>query len=224
MIALWVGLYLSERRVARHNISKEEFNNLIFYSLIGYIVGGRVLFALENLSAFRGNALSLFSINIDLFDLAGAIVTAVIVGFVYGQRRKLPLWSTLDALTPLLTILAIGLSLTHLAAGTAFGKPTSLPWGIELWNATRHPTQIYELIVSLLIFGAIWFGKVSLPAGYNFLLFAAMSAGGRLFLEAFRGDSTVIFGEIRIAQLVAWVVLAIAFVAMESLHDGDKVN
>jgi phosphatidylglycerol:prolipoprotein diacylglycerol transferase len=224
VIALWIGLYLSERRVARHNISKEQFNNLIFYSLIGYLVGGRLLFALENLSAFRGNALSLFSINLDLFDLPGALVTAVIVGLVYGQRQKLRLWSTLDALTPLFGMLAIGLSLTHLAAGTAFGRPTSLSWGIDLWNATRHPTQIYELIVSLLIFGVIWFGKRSFPAGYDFLVFTALTASARLFLEAFRGDSTVIFGGIRVAQLVAWIVLALAFAAMEALNGGDKVN
>jgi phosphatidylglycerol---prolipoprotein diacylglyceryl transferase len=146
LAALWLGLTLSEKRVGRHGISKDALNNMVYYSLLGYVVGGRVLFVLANLSAFTQSPLSIFSLNIDLFDPMGALATAILVGFVYGQRQNLSLWSTLDALTPLFATLAIGLSLSHLAAGTAFGRPTNLPWGIDLWNAARHPTQIYELI------------------------------------------------------------------------------
>jgi phosphatidylglycerol---prolipoprotein diacylglyceryl transferase len=83
-----------------------------------------------------------------------------------------------------------------------------LPWGIELWNATRHPTQIYELVASLFIFSLIWFRKSTSPDGSTFLRFVALTAGVRLFLEAFRGDSTLIFGGLRLAQVIAWIVLA----------------
>jgi phosphatidylglycerol:prolipoprotein diacylglycerol transferase len=129
----------------------------------------------------------------------------------------------LDALTPLFAVLAIGLSLSHLAAGTAFGSPTTLPWGIDLWNATRHPSQIYELIASLIIFELIWFRKTS-PTGFDFLFFAALTAGVRLFLEAYRGDSTLIFGGVRVAQLIAWLVLAFALFASEIIHRQEKVS
>jgi phosphatidylglycerol:prolipoprotein diacylglycerol transferase len=224
VISLWLAFVLLEKRAKRHGISNDALNNLVFYSIIGYIVGGRLLFALANLSAFRGNALSFFAIDIDMFDPFGALVTALIVGFIYGQRQKLPLWTTLDALTLFFAILGVGLSLSHLAAGTAFGKPTTLPWGIELWNATRHPTQIYELIASLLIVGIIWFRKTHSPVGSDFLLFTALTAGARLFLEAFRGDSTLIFGGVRLAQVIAWIVLALAFVAEESLKGEEKAN
>ena len=224
LAALWLGLYLSEKRVERHGISKDSLNNIVFYSILGYIIGGRFLFALTNLSSFTQSPLSIFSVNIDLFDTIGASVTAVLVGFVYGQRQKLPLWSTLDALTPLFAVLTIGLSLSHLAAGTAFGGPTTLPWGIDLWNATRHPSQIYELIASLIIFGSIWFRKTNFPAGSNFLLFAALTAGGRLFLEAFRGDSTLILGGIRLAQVIAWIVLAVALFASEIIRRKENVS
>ena len=222
VIALWLGLSLLEKRAKRYGISNDTLNNLVFYSIVGYIVGGRLLFALANVSAFRGNVLSIFAIDIDMFDPLGALVTALLVGFIYGQRQKLPLWTTLDALTLFFAILGVGLALTHLAAGTAFGKPTTLPWGIELWNATRHPTQIYELIASLLIFGIIWFRKQTSPAGSDFLLFTTLTAGARLFLEAFRGDSILIFGGVRLAQVIAWVVLALAFFAQESLNGEEK--
>jgi phosphatidylglycerol---prolipoprotein diacylglyceryl transferase len=224
LAALWVGLALAEKRAERHNISKDNLNNMVYSSILGYILGGRIFFALSNLSAFAGSPLSLFSLNLELFDPLAALTVAVIAGFLYGSRQNLPFWSALDALTPLLAAIAIGLSLSHLAAGTAFGSPTNLPWGIDLWNASRHPTQIYELIASLSIFGWIWFRRSDSPPGIIFLSFVALTAGARLFLEAFRGDSTLIFGGLRLAQVIAWIVLAVALFANVSLRGEKGVN
>ena len=221
--ALWLGLYLMERRVERHAVSNDALNNLVYYSLLGYLLGGRLFFVMENLSAFSQSPLSIFSIDLDLFDSLAAALTAILVGIVYGQRRRLPLGASLDALTPLFAMLAVGLSLSHLAAGTAFGKPTRLPWGIELWNATRHPSQIYELLAALVVFIWIWFRR-PMPAGDEFILFVALTAGARLFLEAFRGDSTLIFGGIRLAQLIAWTVLAASLVLHEMIRRNEKPN
>ena len=222
--ALWIGLALAEKRSERHNISKDALNNIVYYSLFGYILGGRLLYALANFSVFAQSPLSLISLNLDLFDPIAALVVAVIVGFVYGSRQKLSLWSTLDALTPLFATFAIGLSLSHLAAGTAFGSPTDLPWGIDLWNATRHPTQIYELSASLVIFGLIWFRKMDSPRGISFLTFAALTAASRLFVEAFRGDSPLIFGGLRLAQVSAWIVLAVALIVSEWIREKREAE
>ena len=224
VVAMWVGLTLAEKRSEHYGVSKEQLNNIAFYSLFGYIIGGRLLFALSNLSAFSKSPLSIFSPNPDLFDSTGGLVVAILVGFVYGQRQKLQHWGTLDALTPIFAMLAIGLSLAHLAAGTAFGSPTALPWGIELWNATRHPSQIYELIASLFIFGWIWFLKSDFPGGILFLNFVALTAGARLFLEAFRGDSTLVLGDFRLAQIEAWIILLAVIIASESIHRREKAN
>ena len=217
-VALWLGLTLAEKRTERYGVSKEQLNNIAFYSLFGFILGGRLLFALSNLSAFAQSPLSIFSPNPDLFDPIGGLVIAVLVGFIYGQQQKLQLWGTLDALTPIFALLAVGLALAHLAAGTAFGRPTTFPWGIELWNASRQPSQIYELIASLAIFGWLWFRKLDIPNGLLFFNFVALTAGARLFLEAFRGDSTLVLGEFRLAQIVAWGILLVAFFVSESVR------
>jgi phosphatidylglycerol:prolipoprotein diacylglycerol transferase len=222
--ALWLGLYVSEKRAERDAISKDALSNIIFYSLIGFVAGGRILFVLANLSAFTRSPLSIFSVNVDLFDSIAALAVAILVGLAYGQRHRLPLSSMLDALTPVFASLAIGLSLSHLAAGTAYGSPTNLPWGMVLWNATRHPTQIYELIASVIVFSTIWFCKAASPAGSDFLLFIALTAGARLFLEAFRGDSTLLLGGIRLAQVIAWIVLAAALVLSEWMRQRENTN
>jgi phosphatidylglycerol:prolipoprotein diacylglycerol transferase len=223
LVAFWLGLALIEKRAERHGISRDALTNLVYYCLLGYIAGGRLIYALSNLGAFSQSPPSIFSLNLDLFDPWAALVVAVIVGLVYGSRQKLPLLPTLDALTPFFAAVMIGLSLSHLAAGTAFGRPTDIPWGIELWNATRHPTQIYALIASLLVFGLIWFRKADAQVGSTFLLFSALTAGTHLFLEAFHGDSILIFGGVRMTQVIAWIVLAIALFLGEFIPGRQKV-
>jgi prolipoprotein diacylglyceryltransferase len=48
-----------------------------------------------------------------------------------------------------------------------------------------------------------------LAPGVLFLQFVTLSAGARLFVEAFRGDSVILFSSIRSAQVAAWIVLAL---------------
>ena len=222
VIASWFGLAFAEKRTARHNISGEDLNNITFYSLLGFLIGGRISFVLQNYSAFAQKPVDIISINSDIFDVFGGIVIALIVAFAYGQRKKLKLWPTLDALTPFFAIIAIGIGLSHLAAGTSFGKETDLPWGIDLWNATRHPTQIYETLGSLLIFGLIWFKKPAPHPGILFLTFAAFTTFSHLFLEAFHGDSTIIANGIRQNQIIYWCILAICFLLLENRMNPQK--
>ena len=61
LIALWLGLALVEKRAVRHQISSDILNNIVYYSLFGYILGGRLLYALSNFSAFVQSPLSIFS-------------------------------------------------------------------------------------------------------------------------------------------------------------------
>jgi phosphatidylglycerol:prolipoprotein diacylglycerol transferase len=227
LAAIWIGLFLAEKRNSENDISNDDLNNIVFYPLIGYVLGGRILFVLENLSAFTQNPRSLISINLDLFDPIGGLVVALLVALVYGQHRKLQLWSTLDALTPLFAVFALGLGLAHLASGSAFGKETSLPWGMQLWGTERHPSQIYEILAALLILGLLWIQKADPYPGIRFLTFTALTSGSRLFLEAFRGDSTLVFSGFRLAQIIAWLVLAFSLYLLDQMsrkHSEDSVT
>ncbi len=215
ILATWIGISLAEKRAKRHGIHKDDISNITFYSLLGFIIGGRLSFVLQNIPTIIKKPSDIFSINVDLFDMLGAITAALLVGMIYSQRRNLSPWNLLDALVPLFSVLAISLGLSRLASGTSFGKETDLPWAINLWNAARHPTQIYEAFASLLIFGLLWFQKKNPHAGTYFLTFAALTAGAQLIVETFRADTTMIFGNLSQNQLVAWVILAISFLAIE---------
>jgi phosphatidylglycerol:prolipoprotein diacylglycerol transferase len=213
--AIWAGLYLAEKRSVRHGINNNDLINVVFFPLIGYLLGGRILYALEKLSVFLQSPGDLVSFNLDLFDQMGGLLVAATVALIYGQQKNLSFWSTLDALTPLFAVFTLGLGLAHLASGSAFGKETVLPWGMELWGAVRHPSQFYEILASLLILVMLWFQRADLRPGLHFLTFAAMTSAARLFLEAFRGDSTLILGGYRVAQILAWIVLALSLFMLE---------
>lgn len=216
VIAAWLGLTLAERRTERYNISKEDINNITFYGLIAFVIGGRVSYVLQNMSAFAKSPLGIISINPNLFDPFGALVTTLIAIYAYSQRKHLDLWNILDSLSLFFAIIVIGLGLSHLAAGTAFGLPTDLPWGIDLWNATRHPTQIYDTLASTLILGLLWLFKPIPRSGVTFLIFASLTALSQLILQAFRANYNLIASGLRQEQVLAWLALLICFIFLEN--------
>ncbi len=222
VIATLLGLTLAERSTEKYGISKDDLNNISFYGLIAFILGGRLTYILQNFPAFSKNPLDIISINPDLFDPIGALAISFIVVLTYAQRKQLPLWNILDALTLFFAIIAIGLGLSHLAAGTAFGIPTDLPWGINLWNATRHPTQIYDALASFLTLALLWSFKPNPRPGIIFLSFIALTALSQLIIQAFRADAAFIFNGIRQAQALAWVTLVLCFILIEARSSSSK--
>jgi prolipoprotein diacylglyceryltransferase len=215
---LWLGLSLAERYASRRGVQASALYNLVFVALIAGVIGARLAYVARYPEAFRGNPLSLVSLNPGLLDIWGGLAVGVIAALVYGQRKGLALWTTLDALTPALAALAIALHLSHLASGAAFGAPTDLPWGIELWGARRHPAQIYATLGASLILAYLWPSrKRAWVPGVYFLTFLALSAAARLFLEAFRGDSALLPNGFRAAQVIAWLALAASLWAIQRL-------
>ncbi len=211
ILGAYLGLSLAERRLPKNGPSGEQLYNLVFWMLVSGALAARLSFAVQNFAAFRAAPLNLFSLDAGLLDPFAGFAAALIAALVYGQRKGLSFWTTVDAFTPALAVLAVFIGLAHLSSGEAFGAPTSLPWGIELWGAKRHPTQIYETLAAALILGGLWrrFGKAT-PPGRLFLLFVAASAGARLLLEAWRGDSVLLPGGLRTAQALAWGVMAVS--------------
>ena len=211
IIGIWLGLSLTERLT--NSVKPSILYNLVLFSVLLGILGARIGYILEFRSAFSDNPLNIISLNLDLFNVIAGIGVGLIVAIIYGQKKQLPFWGTLDALTPLFAVFMIALSTSNLASGNAFGSPTNLPWGIDLWGSHRHPTQVYEIILSTFILGfifALLLKKQNQTDGIIFLVFLASTATARIFTEAFRGDSTLIFTGIRSAQLIAWLILAIS--------------
>lgn len=211
LVGVWLGLNLAERWAVRHGLRGEQVYNLTFTMLIAGLMGARLAYVVRFPAAFASSPLGLLSPNPSLLDPVGGAAVAVIAGLIYGQRKEMPFWETLDALTPTLAVIGVAIPLANLASGASFGMPSEVGWTIDLWGAKRHPTQIYEAMAGGLILWWVWSrgDGTKLAAGVRFLQWAALSAGARLFLEGFRGDSVVIFNSLRVAQVTAWVALAL---------------
>jgi phosphatidylglycerol:prolipoprotein diacylglycerol transferase len=221
LAGLWLGLWLAERNANRSGIHSNDLYNLVFVALVSGVIGARLIYAIRYWSSFSASPTNLFSLNPRMLDPWGGLAVALIASLIYGQRKKMPLWPTLDALTPALAVLAVAQGLSHLASGAAFGAITNLAWGIETWGARRHPSQIYEIIATATILGLIWPVRGLIrpkQAGIYFLSFISLSAAARLFLEAFRGDSQILPGGFRSIQIIAWVVLFISLWGISRLN------
>ena len=220
LIGLWLGLLLAEKFSAKHGVPPNMLYNLAFVTLVAGVIGARLTYLFRYPEAFANSPLSLISLNPGLLDPAGGLAVGLISGAIYAQHKKMALWLTLDALTPLLAVMAIALGLSHLASGAAFGATTQVPWGIDLWGANRHPTQIYEVMAAVAILLILWPGKwgEQEPAGRYFLLFVMLSALAQLITEAFRGDSLLLTGGWRVMQIVAWLLLAASLWGLHRLQ------
>ncbi|HLF90047.1 MAG TPA: prolipoprotein diacylglyceryl transferase family protein [Anaerolineales bacterium] len=213
LLGFWLGLNLAERHAPRFKIHPDQLYNLAFLALITGVLGARLTFAARFPSAFVASPASLISLNPGLFDVLGGVATSLVAALIYGQRKKIAFWPALDSFTPLFSVMAVAIGLANLASGNGFGAETSLPWAIELWGTKRHPTQIYETFAALGILTLLWPGRGLLARratnpGSFFLLFLTLSAFSRLFLEAYREDSATLPNGWRVAQILAWTVLA----------------
>lgn len=224
LASIWLGMTLAEKRAGDSGIQPASLDILILYGLIGFLVGGRLSYFAMHWDGFQTSPLDLFSPNTSLFDLTGGVAAGAITALVYGHRKNFSFWQTLDALTPFFAMLLVGIGFSHLASGDAYGKETSMPWGIDLYGKMRHPSQIYEIAAASAILLLVALKKPFPVAGIRMLSFIAWTAAAHLFLEAFRGDSSIVPGGFRLEQILAWLILAVALIGVERLQLAHKQN
>jgi len=215
MVSIWLALSVVERYAKLFGHRAENLSNLVWVALIGLLVGARLAYVVRYFAAFEGNWLSVLSPSPMLFDWESGAVIGVLAGLIYGQRKGFKLMNTLDALTAGLAVWMVALPLANFLAGTANGMASDVPWAVNLNGANRHPVQIYEAGLAALI---LWWvfplriasrGWADIP-GRTFLTWLAASAGARLLLEPLRAESNLLPGNLRMAQVIAWLLLAAA--------------
>jgi len=212
LAGLWVATTLTEKEALHLKLNATAILNMIFYGLIGGLLDARLIYAVQHLNIYLASPLSLFSLNTSTLTPLGGLISGLVIASLFGRRQKLPLRPTLDALVPGFVMMMIAIGIANFLNGNAYGSPWRPPWAIRLWDEYRHPTQIYETIAALIIF-ILW--KMSSTtesggSGMSFLYVVALSAGGRVFLEAFRGDSIRWLDGFRAAQVMGLIVITIA--------------
>ena len=222
LLGLWGSISLVEREAKRLKLDPSPIINLILYTLLAGILGARIGYALNFRSLYLSQPLSLFALTPTTLSPSAGVVIGFVTFVIIFQYKELPVKPTLDALAAGLALFMLSIGLAHVLSGDAYGAPTSVPWAIRLWNENRHPSQFYEMFLALVVFLVIHrrFPKPE-GNGVNFVLSVSLSAAARLFLEAFRGDSVILPGGFREAQVLALVLMAVGLYWMRRWRDSQ---
>jgi phosphatidylglycerol---prolipoprotein diacylglyceryl transferase len=141
-------------------IKREQAEDIVFYSAIGVIVGGRVGYVLiYGLSDFIANPLSIFMVWEGGMSFHGGLTGVLVAMWIYGRRIKIPFFAITDVLAPWApTGLFLG-RIGNFINGELWGKPTSpdAPWAVIVNGEARHPSQLYEAFLEGLVMFSVIF-------------------------------------------------------------------
>ena len=164
----------------------------------------------------------------------GGIALGVLVGAYIARRNGANVPLLLDCVAPgLLVAQAIG-RLGNWWNQELFGKPTDLPWGLEIdpahrpeqyvFDGTFHPTFLYELIWNLLAFAALLLveRRFRMRPPSLFVLYVALYCFGRFWIEQLRVDPAHELAGLRINVLVSAVGFVIATAVFVWLQLRDR--
>lgn len=212
MLSLFLGIWLTGKLSAGLGTNTDAIENSILIGLIAGIVGARIGFLLKNTAVFLSNPASLFSLTPSMLDTSFGLLVGVLTALILAQKKHLPLWPSLDSLTPLLILLFSGIHMANFASGNAYGLPTTLPWGIQLWNAARHPVQVYAILLAaglfvwMLIHTQLLRSTGFMRSGILFSISLVGIAVITLFTRAFVAEK-FLFGNLDLIQFLALLIL-----------------
>jgi len=104
--------------------------------------------------------------------------------------------------------------------GCCYGTPFGGAWSMDLMEVSRHPTQIYESILLILLAGYLWAIRLRpAPAGHLFRRYIVGYALIRFTLEFFRGDPSIHWGPFSVVQVVC---LSAALIFSTLIFRGER--
>ena len=222
--AFWIALWLTARESKRFGLNDDAIFNAGFFGAAGGLLGARAFYVLQYWPYYQDRLGEIVALNLNTLAPFEGILVGLLIAVIYLQRKRTPGAALLDVLAPGLAAFTAGLSLANLASGLAYGEPTDLPWAIELWNARRHPTQVYDFLLSLgIVWATIRLLRLGPPSGRTFVACLALLAASRLLTEGFRGDSALLDDGWRMMQPAWLIVLVIALIGLAWL-DTRRVD
>ena len=220
-IAFVLGLWTASRRGLRDGLSPESVMDVGPWLIIGTIVGARIWYVVTYWNeSFAGQPWTeIFMVQHGGLVFYGGLVGASLAVFIFLRRKKLPVWKFGDAFAPSLALGYVFGRIGCLMNGCCYGRECTLPWAITFpadhpkGGIPLHPTQIYESLLSLALYGGLaWLHRHKRFDGQVFATYLCCYAVTRSIVELFRGDysQTHIHGGILTpAQLVSVGIFAV---------------
>lgn len=223
MIALGVvaGVWLLGRRLEQKHIgTRDDANSMAVWAVVAGVIGSRIYHVLTDWEKFfgkDGHPENIPKIWQGGLGIPGGLIGGIAVGAWFLRRKGIPLGMAMNAAAPALPLAqAIGRWGNYFNQ-ELFGKPTTLPWGLEIDAANRpekyrdfatfQPTFLYESLGNFLICGVLLFvdRRFKVRPGHLFAMYVIGYGALRFVVEGMRIDEAKSVGGLRWNQ---WVALA----------------
>ena len=210
ILGVYFSLLVAEKNSSRFHINPNDISNLIFIYFLSTIIIGRLVYIFQYPTIFFQNPLSIISINPNLIDFNTGLLFSLIVSYIFIQRKNLKSLNVLDALSLPILVFLLFFFLSQLASGNTYGKPSDLPWAIELWGTRRHPLQIYYFLgISTIILLFFRLRKKTYTSGILFVQTSVSFLFLIIILDFFNGNPNNIISNFNLTQLIAWVMMSL---------------
>jgi len=243
LLSFLTGGYLLRSELGRMGQDPEKAWDLVFMAVVGGILGAKGYYILLNYPRLMSDPAGLIFARGGLVWYGGFLLAAAFVIWEV-RRQKLPLAQTADAAAPGLALAyAVG-RMGCFLVGDDWGRPTDSWVGIAFPRGappTRvdiierdfgitvdpelierygqivpvHPTQLYEVGLSTLIFFGLWrIRRTPRPAGWLFMLWLALAGAERFLVEFLRAKDDRFFGILTLAQIFSLAIVAVGVVGV----------
>ena len=210
----------------RYRYNTELASTIIVAAAVGGLIGARLFNIFENMPYFLQDPLD-FAFRGAGFTWYGGMLGGVLAVTWIVRGKGIPWLQTADICAPALAIgYGVGRIGCHIAGDGDWGVVSNLPWAMAYTNAIFgwvhpltgipypsgvrvHPTPIYELIQSLIIFAVLWpLRKKGYPSGAIFWLYLILAGISRFMVEFWRVNPIIGLGMTQ-AQWISMVLVLI---------------
>lgn len=187
--------------------NKRMLEDLMFFSLIGIILGGRVGFILlYGLEDYIKDPIRIFKVWEGGMAFHGGFLGVCVAAIYLAKSRKLKLMRVADILAISAPIGLLLVRLANFVNQELYGRETDVPWAFRFYNQEyefylnpRHPSQLYEAFLEgAVILFVLWLAsrkfKILTKPGLATGMFLAMYGSFRIFVEFFREPDATLFG------------------------------
>jgi prolipoprotein diacylglyceryl transferase len=229
IIGITLAILITRRRWRALGGDPDLVNDIALWVVPAGIIGGRIYFDITTPGDIPHVWYGVFAVWTGGLGIWGGVALAAAVGAWRLHKLGITVGPFANAIAPaLLVAQAVG-RLGNYFNKELFGKPTTLPWGLEipyayrlaggipaqdLHYATFQPSFLYELIWDLALAAfLVWLGhhaKIK-PWGL-FALYVAGYSAYRIFEETIRIDSSEYFLGLRLNMFVAIALTVVGMV------------
>ena len=213
-----LAVVIGERRWVARGGTKGTVTDIATIAVPFGIVGARIYHVVTSPQAYLDDPVSALYVWQGGLGIPGGIAGGFVAAYVLARKRGISKSAFADSVAPGVAVAQAVGRLGNWFNQELFGRPTTLPWGLEIDpdNADAvagaeayHPTFLYELLWTLGVAGVcVWADRRwNLGGGRVFALYVALYAAGRLWIEALRIDDANTLLGLRLNVVVMGVVL-----------------